>query len=127
MMSTTLCACSSGKIYAECCQPYHLETAVPQTPEQLMRSRYSAYALHLVNYLWDTTHPSKQYLYSKADIESWAKSNHWLNLEIVEAKRDVVEFKAFYQQGLKQFIHHERSTFKKLGDKWFYFSGDHFH
>lgn len=126
-MSTTLCTCSSGKIYAECCQVFHLEMAFAPTPELLMRSRYSAYALHLVNYLWETTHPAKRHLYSKADIKSWATENQWLKLEIVEALRDVVEFKAFYQRGLKQFIHHERSTFKKEAGRWFYFSGTHFH
>ena len=126
-MSIISCACSSGNPYAECCQAYHLKATYPQTPEQLMRSRYSAYALHLIDYLWDTTHPSKRYLYNKADIEKWAKDNHWLRLEIVGAKKDVVEFKAFYQQGLRDFVHHERSVFKKENGKWYYFSGDHFH
>ncbi|RYG20066.1 MAG: hypothetical protein EOO07_05605 [Chitinophagaceae bacterium] len=122
-----LCVCSSGKVYAECCEVFHLEMASAPTPELLMRSRYSAYVLQLINYLWETTHPAKRHLYSKADIESWATANQWLKLEIFEAQRDVVEFKAFYQQGLKQFIHHERSTFKKQAGKWFYFSGVHFH
>ena len=126
-MSTISCACNSGKVYTDCCQSYHLETALPPTPELLMRSRYSAYALHLIPYLWDTTHPSKRHLYSKVEMEKWAKSNHWTGLEIVVAKKDVVEFKAFYQQGLRQFIHHERSAFKKEGNKWYYFSGEHFH
>jgi SEC-C motif-containing protein len=126
-MSTIICACSSGKLYAECCQIYHLETVSPQTPVQLMRSRYSAYALNLVDYLWATTHPFKRHLYSKADIENWATTNHWLKLEIIAAKADMVEFKAFYQQGLKQFIHHERSIFKKEAGKWYYYSGEHFH
>ncbi|WP_461487496.1 YchJ family protein [Pedobacter sp.] len=126
-MSIILCACSSGKTYAECCQPFHLGTICPRTPEQLMRSRYSAYTLNLVDYLWETTHPLKRYLHSKADIESWAKANHWLRLEIVQAFNAVVEFKAFYQQGLRQFVHHERSTFKKEVGKWYYFTGEHFH
>jgi len=126
-MSTVSCPCSSGKTYAECCECYHLDRIAPQTPEQLMRSRYSAYALHLIDYLWETTYPSKRYLYSKANIEKWAKANHWLKLEIVDAKKDIVEFKAFYQQGLKEYIHHEKSVFKKDIGKWYYFSGEHFH
>ena len=126
-MSIISCACSSAKPYSECCQTYHSKSAFAQTPEQLMRSRYSAYALHLVDYLWDTTHPAKRYLYDKADMEKWAKDNHWLRLEIIVAQKEVVEFKAFYQQGLKEFIHHERSIFKKEDGKWYYFSGDHFH
>lgn len=126
-MSTPLCPCFSGKPYIECCQPYHSKVVFAPTPEQLMRSRYSAYASHLVAYLWETTHPAKRHLYSKADIEKWAKENHWTKLEIVAAKNDVVEFKAFYQHGLKEFIHHERSVFKKDAGKWYYFSGEHFH
>ncbi len=125
-MSITLCACSSGKSYADCCESYHLSRLFPQTPEQLMRSRYSAYVLVLVDYLWETTHPAKRYLYNKADIEGWAKSNHWLKLEIIMTEKCTVEFKAFYQQGLKKYIHYEKSTFKKESDKWYYFSGEHF-
>jgi len=126
-MSTISCACCSGKSYTECCQPYHANAVLPSTPEQLMRSRYSAYTLHLIDYLWDTTHPAKRYLYDKADMEKWAKTNHWFALEIVAAKKDVVEFKAAYHQGLKEFIHHERSVFKKEAGKWYYFTGEHFH
>lgn len=126
-MSIILCACSSDKIYAKCCQPFHSGVIFAQTPEQLMRSRYSAYTLNLVDYLWETTHPLKRYLHHKADIESWAKANHWLKLEIVQAFDAIVEFKAFYQQGLRQFVHHELSTFKKEAGKWYYFAGQHFH
>ncbi|MNK47403.1 hypothetical protein D3C87_662130 [compost metagenome] len=126
-MSIISCACCSGKSYAECCQPFHANAIVAQTPEQLMRSRYCAYALHLIDYLWDTTHPSKRHLYSKNEIGKWAKDNHWVGLEVVNAKKDVVEFKAFYQHGLKEYTHHERSVFKKEAGKWYYFSGEHFH
>lgn len=126
-MSVIFCPCSSGETYSNCCESYHVGASFAQTPEQLMRSRYSAYALHLVDYLWETTHPAKRYLYHKAEIEKWAKENHWLKLEIVAAKKDMVEFKAFYQQGLKQYIHHEKSLFKKETGKWYYFSGQHIH
>lgn len=126
MTSTLICACSSGETYANCCENYHLNTSVPQTAEQLMRSRYCAYALHLIEYLWETTHPSKRHLYDKASMEKWAKANHWIRLEIVYADKKVVEFKAYYQKGLAQFVHHERSTFKKEDGRWYYLSGDYF-
>lgn len=92
-----------------------------------MRSRYCAYALHLIDYLWDTTHPDKRHLYDKKEMEKWAKANHWLNLEIIYADKKVVEFKAYYQKGLAQYIHHERSVFKKENGRLYYFSGDYFH
>lgn len=125
-MEVIACTCCSGKSYIECCQPFHLKTATAPSPEHLMRSRYCAYALHLTDYLSETTHPTKRHLYSKADIEQWAKANHWLKLEIIDAKENIVEFKAFYLNKLKQYVHHEKSLFKKDGDKWYYFSGEHF-
>ncbi|WP_370658972.1 YchJ family metal-binding protein, partial [Neisseria meningitidis] len=36
--------------YAGCCRPLHLRRILPPTAEALMRSRYSAYVLHLIDY-----------------------------------------------------------------------------
>jgi SEC-C motif-containing protein len=121
--NTTLCRCCSNLNYANCCEPYHLKQQKPLTPEQLMRSRFTAYAMHLIDYLIATTHASQRHLYQKNEIEHWAKSNVWLKLEICEAKNEIVEFKAYYRNGLKQFVHHERSVFKKESDTWFYLKG----
>lgn len=38
------CPCGSGQSYKACCRPFHDGTATPETPELLMRARYSAYA-----------------------------------------------------------------------------------
>ena len=50
----TPCPCDSGQTYVQCCGPWHqglgLGVFAP-TPEALMRSRYSAYVLGLVDYL----------------------------------------------------------------------------
>ena len=45
------CPCTSKKPYDRCCGPFHGGTAAPETAEQLMRSRFSAYALGKVDYL----------------------------------------------------------------------------
>lgn len=37
------CPCQSGHQYADCCGKFHLREAFPETAEQLMRSRYTAY------------------------------------------------------------------------------------
>ena len=53
------CPCGSGEPYSRCCRPFHLRLAEPPTAEQLMRSRYSAYAKGLDAYLlhsWDPAH-----------------------------------------------------------------------
>ena len=38
------CPCSSGKEFAECCEPILTQAKKAATAEELMRSRYTAYA-----------------------------------------------------------------------------------
>lgn len=120
------CPCCSNLAYHNCCEPFHTNEAVPTTPEATMRSRYAAYALHLVDYLVETTHLETRNLYRKKDIESWAKQNVWLSLEIISATNNKVEFKAHYQNGSKKYTHHEKSTFKIENNRWYYLSGEYF-
>ena len=37
------CPCASGRLYADCCEPYHCGSALEPTAESLMRARFSAY------------------------------------------------------------------------------------
>ncbi|PRI10860.1 YchJ family protein [Leucobacter massiliensis] len=49
------CPCGRGEAYGACCGPLHAGAPAP-TAERLMRSRYSAFALGLAEYLlrsWD--------------------------------------------------------------------------
>lgn len=119
------CPCCSGKEYKNCCEPFHLNNEVPKKPEELMRSRYSAFSKVLPKYLVDTTHESTRKNNDFSDIEDWAKSNKWLKLEIVFANADKVRFRAYYQdkQG-KIYEHDELSTFVQENDKWFYVDGE---
>ncbi|HEY4122590.1 MAG TPA: YchJ family metal-binding protein [Byssovorax sp.] len=48
------CPCHSGRAYAGCCAPLHRGERAAATPEELMRSRYAAFALGLGDYLVDT-------------------------------------------------------------------------
>ena len=125
-MQLIICPCGSAKDYANCCKPYHTKQSNPKTPERLMRSRYSAYVLQQINYLVDTTHPSKRNLHDRNAISNWAKSNVWLRLEILMAQDDQVEFKAFYENNRQLHIHHELSIFKLEKEKWYYLSGSFF-
>lgn len=57
------CLCGSGQSYGECCAPHHKLAKEAPDAEVLMRSRYSAYALREVDYLWHTlhsTHPERR-------------------------------------------------------------------
>ncbi|VAW43883.1 hypothetical protein MNBD_GAMMA04-1816 [hydrothermal vent metagenome] len=48
------CLCGSEQSYANCCFPFHNGDDYPETAEQLMRSRYVAYAKQLAPYLLQT-------------------------------------------------------------------------
>ena len=119
-----LCPCGSQLAFAACCQPLLLEHRTAETAEQLMRSRYSAYITGKIDYLVSTTHPSQRHRFTKEDMEEWSKSTKWLKLEIVESLPSIVEFKAYYFQGIEHTsIHHERSTFVFEDGKWYYLDG----
>lgn len=119
-----VCYCHSGKPFSECCEPYISGKTKPETAEALMRSRYSAYCIKNAEYLIATTHISTRKHHSKNDILAFASENHWVKLEIVSATESMVEFKAYYlDSSLQPYTHHEKSTFKKEGEQWYYVDG----
>ena len=119
-----LCPCCSGKLYEECCELFHSKKEFPKTAEELMRSRYAAFAIPNGDYLWETTLPNKRKFHHKTELENWGKENTWTKLEIIKSSEKEVEFKAYFTDKFGQEnIHHERSTFKKVDKKWYYVSG----
>lgn len=129
---TKKCPCYSGKDYQECCQPFH-QGKLPSTALELMRSRYSAYAMGLCQYLIDTTHPEHPN-YKKdpkrwiKDIQIFSTKTTFDNLEILEFidGQDVayVTFKASLHQGAHDASFTEKSLFHKVNGKWLYLSGE---
>ena len=119
------CYCNSNKSFSTCCEPYILGTQKAPTTESLMRSRYSAYCIQNIDYLLETTHISTRKMHNKTEILLFASQNQWVKLEIINTFESIVEFKAFYSDSkLKPQIHHEKSTFKKEEEGWFYVDGD---
>jgi len=120
------CFCGSGKDFTLCCEPYIKGIQKAPGAEALMRSRYSAYAVQNADYLWDTTAPKERRHHSKAAILEWSKSNQWLKLEVLNATETTVEFKAYFlDSSLQAQVHHEKSTFVKEGDSWYYADGEY--
>ena len=115
------CPCDSGQTYGACCGPFHEGAAAP-SPEALMRSRYSAYVLGLIDYLLLTWHPST------APGELDLQSVKWLGLEVRHAasKGDagVVEFVARCRgsQGRAERMA-ETSRFVREQGRWYYIDG----
>lgn len=107
-----MCPCGRGE-YATCCRPLHHDERVAQTPEDLMRSRYSAYALGLGDYVFRTWHP-------RTRPDDITDTGTWTDLEIIEASGTEVEFKAHHPGG----VLHERSRFEQRRGRWVYVDGD---
>jgi SEC-C motif-containing protein len=121
------CYCGFDKSFQKCCEPIIKGIQKAKTAESLMRSRYSAYATHNANYLFETTHISERKYQSKSEILNWATSNQWLQLEILNKTENIVEFKAYFlDKKLQKQIHHELSTFKLEKGYWFYVHGQFF-
>ncbi|MCL1888468.1 MAG: YchJ family metal-binding protein [Kiritimatiellaeota bacterium] len=86
-MSQEACPCASGKTFPECCEPFLLGHALPATATELMRSRYTAYALSAVDYLHDTSSPRVQKEFDAANTKNWSQSALWTGLEIVRESK----------------------------------------
>lgn len=124
------CACSSGKSFTDCCEPFISKKKSPQTAEELMRSRYTAYTLHDVNYISDTNDPRSNDDFDIEASRKWAQSSEWLGLEIVSKDlggptdtQGAVEFIATFKFEGTERKHHELSYFEKLDEKWYFIDG----
>lgn len=124
MNQQQLCACGSNKFYKECCCLLHQDYKKAESAEQLMRARYAAYVVHDIDFIYSTFHPSTRRFQNKKDIESWAKESKWMQLEVIKATTNTVEFKAHYlDNNMNVQIHHEKSNFKQVQNIWFYVDG----
>lgn len=124
----SICICQSGKPFSECCDLYLNQKQHAKTPAQLMRSRYSAFALGgYGEYLLATWSPSK--VGGLSAVELSIKSTAWVGLEIVDKSQKgdqgTVEFKAFFKDKKgKRCMHHEISVFERVQGYWLYVNGD---
>ena len=57
MENKEFCYCGSGIKFSQCCQPFIAGEKLTETPEQTMRSRYSAFILREYDYIKKTWHP----------------------------------------------------------------------
>lgn len=128
MKKIDLCPCHSGKKYPDCCKKYH-EGTLPENALALMRSRYSAYALHLAEYIMNTTHPenpsySTQRMQWKKQILQFSSETLFEGLKIQEfidgEKMATVTFTAYLKQGSKDVTFTEKSQFVKVNGRWLY-------
>jgi len=121
------CFCGNQLSFSQCCKPYLEAKVSPDTPEKLMRSRYSAYALGgYGEYLLKTWFPPMAKNLSVIELSE--KTQQWINLDVLgSGQKDNegwVEFKATYQEEKVKSILHEKSVFTRIGAQWFYIGGE---
>jgi len=127
-----LCPCGSAKRVENCCSLLIIGDKPAESPEQLMRSRFVAYAAGDMRYVKSTWHSS-----TRPTNLSDSNAMHWLKLEVIEAtqegdesERGYVEFKAYYvdcsMQEAQHGVMHERSRFIKEDNCWRYVDGEQF-
>ena len=102
----------------------HHDLKTVENAEQLMRARYSAFCLGLIDFLYQSFHPSSRRFQKKTEIAQWSKENQWIGLEVLKATENTVEFKArFIAPDAVAYVHHEKSRFQKLHGTWYYVDG----
>ena len=118
------CPCGSGRAFDECCGPFLSGAAAAPTPEALMRSRYTAYAVGDDAYVlatWDeATRPAVLF-------EEGEARPKWILLRVTDAKpvaegadTGEVTFTATARTSQGAMRLSERSLFQRKDERWLY-------
>jgi SEC-C motif domain protein len=133
------CGCGSGSLYTACCKQYHQGPATAPSPLELLRSRYTAYAYRLPDYIMQTTHSSHEDFKSdKNGANEWrrallefcdAYTFHSLEpgetvLLEGEPQAALLQFTAHVKALSQRLTFNERSRFVFENNRWLYVSGD---
>ena len=126
-----LCPCCSSLAYAACCGPLVTGERLASTAEQLMRSRYTAYAVGAPEHVWRTWHPA-----TRPEQVTPDATTTWVRLTVLrvegggeDEEKGVVEFAARWRArsagpGTVTGELHEVSRFARRAGRWFYVDGD---
>lgn len=122
-----ICPCCSNKNYINCCGRFIDGLQCAATPEELMRSRYTAFTQANINYIERTMKSPAADNFDAEEAKQWAKKATWKKLEIIEAKHDeakgFVEFIAYFIDANEEQVVHELSEFRFENGKWYYTDG----
>ncbi len=124
-MPTSPCPCGSGLPYAGCCGRLHAGSATAATAEQLMRARYSAFAVGDPAYLLATWHSTTRP--PTVDLDPRIR---WIGLEVLRTTGGgllgsvgTVEFRAHSVVDGAAGSQHEDSRFVREDGQWRYLDG----
>ena len=125
------CPCGLNQfLYPQCCGLIHQRFASTgelsaTDAEALMRSRYSAYVLDLLDYLLATWHPSTR----PATLVPNEPGLKWLGLQVKkhvrqDAEHAWVAFVARSKQGGRAYRMSETSRFERVNGAWLYLAAE---
>lgn len=122
-----LCPCDSGFKYKKCCRTFHQGTPAP-SPEALMRSRYSAYALNKPEYIMQTTHPASPHWRAngeawREELQAFSLGTRFVALTILAVDVETVTFRATLFEKSRDVSFTERSLFRQEDGRWLYVRG----
>ncbi|MBT9588953.1 YchJ family protein [bacterium] len=124
-----ICPCGNSRPLEACCQPYLTGQSRPETAEQLMRSRYTAYATGAIDYIVET-----EFEPDREVIENWASTTRFVQLRVLDREAGgpddesgTVTFEADFEGLAKSSrgpgTHRETSQFRKEDGRWLFLRG----
>ena len=122
--ANSTCPCGSGKKYKKRCGLFHKGVS-PKNALELMKSRFSAYALGDIKYIIETSLDKNL---DEAELKRFSKYCEFVNLKILEftdaMSESCVTFRAtiFCEKTDSSFT--EKSRFLKIDGKWLYSDGE---
>jgi SEC-C motif domain protein len=119
------CPCGSTAPYAACCGPLHRGEREAVSAEELMRSRYAAYAVGDLGHLVRSWHPR-----TRPEPLALDPARTWTGLTVLDVaaggpadETGEVEFEAAYEEGGRPGRLRERSRFERRRGRWVYVDG----
>ena len=125
MTPAQACPCGSSQTASNCCMPIIEGKRKPATATDLLRARYSAFALGRVDFVLETHHSRTRHEVKREEIEDWSKGSEWLGLSVHETEaggendeKGTIVFCAEYKADGKIVKHWEQSLFEKENGAW---------
>lgn len=124
MSDVKRCPCGTMRDYVQCCGQYIDAAVLPESPERLMRSRYTAFVRHNSDYLQHSWHES-----TRPEQLQFEPDVRWFGLQIVDCQvskaedKGWVEFIARFKGNGRLQSLHERSRFVREQGRWQYVDG----
>ncbi len=125
------CVCGVGDSTETHCLPIIKGKKKAKTAEDLMRARYSAYALGEVDFILASHTPEAAKDVDRESTAMWSKQSEWLSLEVISTEgggekdeKGTVEFLAKYKVKNVAVEHRERAHFEKRNGKWLFADGE---